>query len=196
MFRTKFGRMLLGAALILAGLKVRQIDSLGPGLVAASCNAKEALCPVYRFGFETLGVGGIWSIFVVTGMFYLIIFDWLAGFLEDMRKQMLETVDKLHPLTISYIQNHKFGRDELTSIVKSIFANSAGAYEKEGESLGTFVADLLLYLRPGQTWKRNHITKITVRKPVDTRVCTHCGSHGGFDSSFLGGLESWRTCSG
>ena len=74
------GRIVLGLIIILMGLKLRQIDSEADTIISDLCASDKPgiFCGLTGFALKTLGLGGLWSIFVIIGVFFLAIYDWIC----------------------------------------------------------------------------------------------------------------------
>ena len=164
--KTPLARILLGTILVLASLAIRHLDRESAAVVAGICKVPGIVCDVSTFGLTTLGLGGVWTFLLTLGIFYLVIYEWIASYIKEVVQGIVTTTTDIHRITILQICSHRFTRAELKLLLVSIFGNPSGHNEPEGELLGSFVADLLLYVRPGRVSRRQCNVNIRISEPT------------------------------
>ena len=164
----RLGRMVSGFALILLAIQIKKFDATSLSFEQEICKSSGAfLCDLTTFSFTTIGLGAIWTLFLLVGVYYLLIYDWIIGFVNEVTNNALEESVNIPTIADSHMRNHRMTKAELRYLFLSIFENYEGYCDPEGRKLGGFVAGKVLQKNSGVIWRKNYTITITIEDPQD-----------------------------
>lgn len=162
-------RALLGFGLLALSVPVQWLDtSLGKWLEESCKVANPSFwCSVAEFGLVRLGLGAVWAGLFAAGLFYLVLYDWLQGYLARVSDRALETALNIRRIVASQVEGGRLSAAEKREIGELVFAWSSGSRERLGKKFGEFVLGAACD-RAYPVWRSSYISNIVIEElPAD-----------------------------
>lgn len=124
-------------------------------------------CFAADFGLVKIGLGGIWTALFASGLFYLVLYDWLAGFLKGLFAIAVDSAINIRSIAIDHIDNGRMSKDDMRALSERIFSRSSGHFERLGREFGRFVHDGVCDRRY-HVWRSDFIANIVIEELTGT----------------------------
>jgi hypothetical protein len=161
----QIGRILFGVFLIIAGLVVKRLDEDNTVIVSYVCDGAPTsiACYAAHLSFVTLGLGAVWTILILAGVFYAVVYDWMLGVLQGLFRDVVEQAGNVANVWLPQIRANRLSREELRQVFSATLASIMARGEQTGAEFAEFVFDGIAS-RPSATWRRGHQSVVTIEQ--------------------------------
>lgn len=171
MLKTQVGRVLFGAVLIALGLALRLVDENNANIVKYICGPTQSgvVCELAQFSFITIGLGAVWTLLILIGAFYAILYDWMMSTVTALVSDVVAKAVDIKSVALQQINANRLHKNELKELFSQCMANTLGNFEQAGAEFAEFVFDGVSSRRC-PTWRRGHNTRVVIEEIEPTNT--------------------------
>ncbi|MGG5809836.1 hypothetical protein [Falsiroseomonas sp. CW058] len=156
-------RLLLGLLLFGLSILVQTFDAWVALWMTDACrpDPKPGWCSLADLGLVKVGLGSIWAALFASGLFYLVLYDWLAGFLRGLFERVVDSAIHIKRIAVDHIDNGRMSREDIKELCEKIFSHSTGHHERLGREFGRFVHDGVCARRYA-VWRSDYTSNVLI----------------------------------